>query len=149
MVVAFIGASTCDDGPRCSLPQPPERRCWVLKRPSPAPQQFELDEVNANHQREMQDILTDAASKIKRFKEELSSKQGQLDLEARVSGTPVAIARRAIARRHPSAFSAQAYPRRYPQGNFRPHESNPASNPLPPLRMGWHVSIGPECRAVL
>lgn len=48
-------------------------------------EQFELDEVNTNHQREMQDILSDAASKIKRFKEELASKQGQLNTEAQVS----------------------------------------------------------------
>lgn len=48
-------------------------------------EQFELDEVNTNHQREMQDILSDAASKIKRFKEQLASKQGQLNTEAHVS----------------------------------------------------------------
>lgn len=47
--------------------------------------QFELDEVNTNHQREMQDILSDAASKIKRFKEQLASKQGQLNTEAQVN----------------------------------------------------------------
>lgn len=37
-----------------------------------------------NHQKEMQDILSDAASKIKRFKEELVYKQGQLNAEAQV-----------------------------------------------------------------
>ncbi|CAM9691109.1 unnamed protein product [Ectocarpus sp. 12 AP-2014] len=46
--------------------------------------QFELEEVNTNHQQEMQDILSDAANKIKRFKEQLASKQGQLDMEAQV-----------------------------------------------------------------
>lgn len=47
-------------------------------------QQFELEEVNTNHQREMQDILSDAANKIKLFKEQLASKQGQLNAEAQV-----------------------------------------------------------------
>lgn len=32
----------------------------------------------------MQDILSDAANKIKRFKEQLTSKQGQLNAEAQV-----------------------------------------------------------------
>lgn len=50
------------------------------------PQQFELEEVNTNHQKEMQDILSDAANKIKRFKEQLASKQGQLNTEAQVLG---------------------------------------------------------------
>lgn len=46
--------------------------------------QFELEEVNNNHQREMQDILSDAANKIKRFKEQLATKQGQVNAEAQV-----------------------------------------------------------------
>ncbi|CAN0136347.1 unnamed protein product, partial [Scytosiphon promiscuus] len=46
--------------------------------------QYELEEVNTNHQKEMQDILSDAANKIKRFKEQLASKQGQLNTEAQV-----------------------------------------------------------------
>lgn len=46
--------------------------------------QFELDEVNTNHKKEMQDILSDAANKIKLFKEQLASKQGQLNAEAQV-----------------------------------------------------------------
>lgn len=46
--------------------------------------QFELDEVNTNHQKEMQDILSDAANKIKAFKDQLTSKQGQLNAQAQV-----------------------------------------------------------------
>ncbi|CAM9566020.1 unnamed protein product [Pylaiella littoralis] len=46
--------------------------------------QFELEEVNTNHKREMQDILSDAANKIKLFKDQLASKQGQLNAEAQV-----------------------------------------------------------------
>ena len=37
-----------------------------------------------NHQKEMQDILADAASKIKRFKEQLESKRADLNAHAQV-----------------------------------------------------------------
>lgn len=57
---------------------------WFLRR-----YQFELEEVNTNHQQEMQDILLDAANKIKRFKEQLASKQGQLDMESQVRRGPL------------------------------------------------------------
>lgn len=46
--------------------------------------QFELEEVNTNHQKEMQDILSDAANKIKRFQEQLATRKVQANAEAQV-----------------------------------------------------------------
>jgi hypothetical protein len=39
--------------------------------------QYELEEVHSSHQRELQDILQDAATKISRFKEQLDTKRGE------------------------------------------------------------------------
>lgn len=47
--------------------------------------QFELEEVKANHQREMQEILTDASNKIQRFKESLEARRAEANAAAQAA----------------------------------------------------------------